>query len=432
MNHDNGFRFIMRNRSKRYRNPGGEWSKIVRFNSQDYLMKSLYDDDFTSSDTDAEGPLSMTGTVLDELPWNRPVRKRTIIKVNEDFMDDFMDDLGLTADTEEEKQELIAQQVDDELTSSLEYIFRTESGGEYTIKMSRDRFRNVIMFMMNSMTIISAGATGESVEDFVYASGRLNGLFSYRLNVVDVKVVGGCPLFIISDFNQKGINNGYISVHFTEERDAVISVSYPGIAYKRPFSLITMPYDVFCEILPTDRITRNRKDPSEYYKTLMDRLIDKFQEIDAGLTLMKSNADSIRTGNTVDDPSVIKRNFTPVAKYSAKTPGDRSVLFSAMDRDIPQAEAFYQNSDEGCGPIQNADDYFVMIAGSETYYERLIKSVWASPGRGAAMNYHDYIHFRFFTRHPEISTKKIEHNAIIMPLANFITVLPTLVMQMLG
>lgn len=109
MNHDNGFRFIMRNRSKRYRNLGSEWSKIVRFNSQDYLMKSLYDDDFTSSDTDAEGPLSMTGTVLDELPWNRPVRKRTIVKVNEDFMDDFMDDLGLTADTEEEKQELIAQ-----------------------------------------------------------------------------------------------------------------------------------------------------------------------------------------------------------------------------------------------------------------------------------------------------------------------------------
>jgi hypothetical protein len=422
----------MRNRSKRYRNLGSEWSKIVRFNSQDYLMKSLYDDEFTSSDIDTEGPLSMTGTVLDELPWNRPVKKRTIVKVNEDFMDDFMDDLGLTADTEEEKQELIAQQVDDELASSLEYIFRTESGGEYTIKMSQDRFRNVIMFMLNSMTIISAGAIGESVEDFVYASGCLNGLFSYRLNVVGVKVVGGCPLFIISDFNQNGINNGYISVHFTEERDAVISVSYPGIAYKRPFSLITMPYDVFCEMLPADRITGKRKDPSEYYKMLMGRLIDKFQGIDAGLTLMKSNADSIKTGKTVEDPSVIKRNFTPIAKYSAKTPGDRSVLFSAMDIDIPQAEAFYQNSDEGCGSIQNTDDYFVMIAGSETYYERLMKSVWASPERGAAMNYHDYIHFRFFTRHPEIITKKVEHNAIIMPLANFITVLPALVMQMLG
>ena len=73
-----------------------------------------------------------------------------------------------------------------------------------------------------------------------------------------------------------------------------------------------------------------------------------------------------------------------------------------------------------------------MIAGSETYYERLMKSVWASPEKGVAMNYHDYIHFRFFTRHPEIITKKVEHNAIIMPLANFITVLPALVMQMLG
>ena len=128
----------MRNRSKRFRIPTGEWSKIVRFNSQDYLMKSLYDDDYElpdEQDRNPESPLSPTGTVLDELPWNRPVRKKAV-RVCEDFMDDFMDDLGLTADTEEEKQEILAQRVDDELASSMEYIFRSTTGEDYTLKMS--------------------------------------------------------------------------------------------------------------------------------------------------------------------------------------------------------------------------------------------------------------------------------------------------------
>ena len=93
----------MRNRSKRFRVPTGEWSKIVRFNQQEYLMKSLYDNDYEDVDSvemNPESPLAPTGTVLDELPWNRPLKRKSK-RVNEDFMDDFMDDLGLTADTEE-------------------------------------------------------------------------------------------------------------------------------------------------------------------------------------------------------------------------------------------------------------------------------------------------------------------------------------------
>jgi hypothetical protein len=220
--------------------------------------------------------LSPTGTVLDELPWNRPVKKKKPGRVCEDFMDDFMDDLGLIADTEEQKQEILQQRVDDELASSMEYIFRSTTGEDYTLRMSQDRFRNVIMFLVNSMTVISSSSTGETVDDFVYASGRMNGLFAYRMNVVDVLVKGGCPFFVLSDINHKSGRGGYISVHFTEERDAVISISYPGIAYKRPHTLITMEYETFCNMLPVDRITGTRKNPQEYYKWLMNSLLDKF------------------------------------------------------------------------------------------------------------------------------------------------------------
>ena len=430
------FDIIMRNRSKRFRMPTGEWSKIVRFNQQDYLLKSLYDDDFEApveQDINPESPLSPTGTVLDELPWNRPVKKKPS-RVCEDFMDDFMDDLGLTADTEEQKQEILQQRVDDELASSMEYIFRSTTGEDYTLRMSQDRFRNVIMFLVNSMTVISSSSTGETVDDFVYASGRMNGLFAYRMNVVDVLVKGGCPFFVLSDINHKSGRGGYISVHFTEERDAVISISYPGIAYKRPHTLITMEYETFCNMLPVDRITGTRKNPQEYYKWLMNSLLDKFQTIDAGLTLLKYNKNSRQTinmGGCIEDASFIKENFQPVAKYSAKSQSDRGILMSAMSQDIPQAETFYQESYAGCGPVQKYNENYVMIGGSETYYERLMNSVWVG-STGTAISNQDFIRFRFYTKHPEISTKRVEHNAILIPLVNFITVLPTLMLQMLG
>lgn len=91
----------MRNRSKRFHLPSQEWSKIVRFNSQDYLLRSVYDKDQDvdgdtelKNETDPDNPITPTGTVLDELPVNKMVMKRRRPRrVNEDFMDD-MEEFG--------------------------------------------------------------------------------------------------------------------------------------------------------------------------------------------------------------------------------------------------------------------------------------------------------------------------------------------------
>jgi hypothetical protein len=151
----------MRNRSKRFHVPSQEWSKIVRFNSQDYLLRSVYDkDEDIEGDTelkdeiDPDNPLAPTGTVLDELPWNRKRKKRRSRRVNEDFFDD-MEELGLPSqDDPEAAAKELKKMVDKELEADLDYIFYDTEGSQKTLKMSADKFRNVIMFLLQGIIAI--------------------------------------------------------------------------------------------------------------------------------------------------------------------------------------------------------------------------------------------------------------------------------------
>jgi len=123
----------MRNRSKRFHLPSQEWSKIVRFNSQDYLLRSVYDKDQDvdgdtelKNETDPDNLIAPTGTVLDELPVNKMLMKcRRPRRVNEDFMDD-MEEFGF--ETPEEVEQEVQKIVDAEVASQMTYIFTDYNG----------------------------------------------------------------------------------------------------------------------------------------------------------------------------------------------------------------------------------------------------------------------------------------------------------------
>lgn len=294
------------------------------------------------------------------------------------------------------------------------------------------------MFLLNNIISLADYCTADEIDDYVYASGRLNGLYSYRVNVVPGGVTcrGGIPHFIICD-NDNGSNRGggYINVHFTEERDAVISISMPGIAYKRPFTLVTLEYANFCDLLPVDRITGHKKDFSEYHWMLMETMLENYMTVGAGFTLMKRVTDFQWSGNLDADNKLrnlglMKQCFQPVTKFSEKSQGDKKLLRRAMDSDMEAVDFIWNNSQEGCGNIQEDDEFYVMIGASETLFERFRDSVWGSRF-GAALGEKDCIWVQFFTPHPEISTRKIEHNAIMVPLSNYLAVLPAMVMWMM-
>ena len=304
-----------------------------------------------------------TMTVLDELPWLRKSRRRkNAVRVNEDFMDD-MEEFGFPSgddvDSQEKRDEVVHQMVSDELDRDLSYTFRTKSGQERQIRLSSDKFRNVIMFLLSNIISLADYCTAEEIDDYVFASGRLNGLYAYRVNIVSGGVTcrGGIPHFIICD-NDNGSNRGggYINVHFTEERDAVISISYPGIAYKRPFSLVSIEYTDFCDLLPVDRITGRKKDFSEYHWMLMETMLDNYMTIGAGFTLMKRVTDfqwrgNLDADNKLRNLGLMKQCFQPVTKFSAKTQGDKNALRQAMNADMEVVDFIWNNSQDGCGKI---------------------------------------------------------------------------------
>ena len=134
--------------------------------------------------------------------------------------------------------------------------------------------------------------------------------------------------------------------------------------------------------------------------------------------------------NKLNSPAALKSCFKPVTKFSLKSWGDESVLKNAFQHDMEAVDMIYDNSLPGIGKPFEADDYYVMLGASETFFERLRSSAWMSR-LGALMGYTDYIHVQFFTQHPEISTKKVEHNAVMLPLSDFIASLPSLVLWMM-
>ena len=427
----------MRNRSKRFHLPSQEWSKIVRFNSQDYLMRSVYDKDQDiegdanlKSEIDTDNPIAPTGTVLDELPINKALMKcRRPRKVNEDFMDD-MEEFGF--DTQEEVEQEVQKIVDAEVASQLTYIFTDIDGNQKELQMSPDNFRNVIMFLLQGVIAFHPQDTATSVDKYVYASGRMNNLFAYRMNVFDIKCVGGVPKFIISQTDDSNRRGGYINVHFTEERDAVISISFPGVGYKRPFSLVSMSYEDFCEFLPYDRITGKVKPIELYYEHLLTTVLDKIRIAGSGVTLMENLNDDgglkriIAGGRQVNrgtlNAEFLKQNFRPLQKFSQKSMGDMNVLKDAIDYEMSQIENIVRNDVKE--RITEAK-YYVMIGGSETLFDRLRESKWGG-SYGCALPDSQCLYVQLFTQDPQVSTKRIEHNLILLPLSVFISRLPAL------
>ena len=85
----------MRNNSKKYKRrhlPSREWSKIVRFNGRDYLMKSVYDRS-TELDIDDDEVWNREHAVFDEDAADTKHTVNESTAINEDFFDDFGEDV---------------------------------------------------------------------------------------------------------------------------------------------------------------------------------------------------------------------------------------------------------------------------------------------------------------------------------------------------
>ena len=102
--------------------------------------------------------------------------------------------------------------------------------------------------------------------------------------------------------------------------------------------------------------------------------------------------------------------------------GDMNVLKDAIDYEMSQIENIVRNDVKE--RITEAK-YYVMIGGSETLFDRLRESVWGG-SYGCALPDSQCLYVQLFTQDPQVSTKRIEHNLILLPLSVFVSRLPAL------
>ena len=116
------------------------------------------------------------------------------------------------------------------------------------------------------------------------------------------------------------------------------------------------------------------------------------------------------------------KNFSVVSKISKKNGTDASKLYEALDYDMSFIEACYKGMKDAQTP-KTEDEFFVLIGASETLIEYLMESPWMKQVKifGNA-----WTHIHFVTPDPKYPVKKIPHNMLLIPMANFALASPGL------
>lgn len=421
----------MRNRTthrRKYHHPAQEWSKIVRFNGRDYPMNAVYDRD-PGMDLDDEvynneheldpSPEDLeTGISLDELPWMRQVSRigHRTLKIDESFFDDFAEEIF------QEQNKKTAAQV---LAERAPYPMTDENGNDFDVRMSEDRIKNSIFYLISNVVIVESGDGFDSIDDFLVTGGKVNDINSYKMMISGI-VYRYSQFYFIADRSSHG-GSKYLQIYFTTEKDAILRIYYPGISLRRPKDQIVMNYDKFREIISIDTNIGRRKEVDDYLNGLMSSYINQAVNMNVSVTLLE-NAGRPRpswfSNGVITDMKLLTGNFRTLEKFSQKSKGNISVVKNAMNEDMEYIRSEYEGEPIGS---MLTDRYWVLVGGYEGYMQGLLGSIWAERNKKSDVFDGNFAQFRFYTPNKDIPLKKDEHNAILVPLSIFANALQGLI-----
>lgn len=417
----------MRNSSKTIIHlPKREFKKIVRFNNHDYLLQSVMDNDEYDYDDSFDKELKkrfVTHTVLDDVPWYRNLHRHSR-RIVEDFFDD-MDD--------------ISSEMDDEIGDDVEngsYYINLDNGKSVEIELSEDPIKNAIFFLLVNFVSFSEEEIEDDVSDtdddenqgnvladkiysldkLIYSYGRSNKLKAYKVDINDIRYEKGSYKLIMSS---KANAKGFIEVYFLDNNNVNFKIVYPDINFRRPGNMTVFNYDEFCDLLRNSKITQTPKNADDYYEPIIEYLMDNFRQGGVNVTLCraKKTIDKMYFGY-ITSPKLLTQYFTPLHKYNNKK-ADYSPVINAMNEDNPIINQVFENGQES---LFNDDEYYMLIGGNESFIKNIQKSFWNQN----IFDSRDYIRIQFKTQDPDLRTRKIEHNMILVPLSRFVIASPAL------
>lgn len=296
------------------------------------------------------------------------------------------------------------------------------NGNIHEIEYSNDGIKNAVFFLLNNIMVIDKWEDFHSVDDFLVKYGTMNDINSYRIKIADIIQYYGQFRFI-PEHNLSRNYKGQMRIYFTEDRNAMFAIDYPDIKLGRPRDEVAIDYAELCDILSVDRITLIPKKAPDYYRYCIGKVLDRFVDYGAGITVLKrtqSLSPNILRNTT--DASIIMKNFSVVSKISKKNGTDASKLYEALDYDMSFIEACYKGMKDAQTP-KTEDEFFVLIGASETLIEYLMESPWM---KQVKIFENAWTHIHFVTPDPKYPVKKIPHNMLLIPMANFALASPGL------
>lgn len=389
-------------------------------------MRSVFDEepgaDLDDSRWAEEHNPEITDTASRRYAVNERRGRRARV-INEDFFDDFGEDMVAKSGTAAER-----------IAATLAYPMTDINGVDFEVEMSEDEMKNSIFRLVANLVVVSNAGEFENVDDFLYESGKMNDISSYRMPIDNIIQHNGSFYFVPRKTGLQNLKNaaGYLWIYFTTERDAQFRIDFKDvISLRRPSRQINITYPELCELMSLDKDTMLRKSCEDYYMDTLRTLVGRYQEYGVGLTLMQLKSGSVQSryfGKQTKpgaDMMLIKNSFTVLQKYSSKNPGDMNVLLNAMNEDMSFIESAYRGGE--LYPMNN-DSYYVLIGGNEYYFNALWNSMWM--GSSVMSNIFDNMmcHVRFYTPDPVTPVKKIEHNMLLVPLTKFVLASPCLLM----
>lgn len=367
----------------------GEFVSKKRFNSHDYIMKSLYDSEEKIKQNDKD--------IFHKLQT-----------INESFLDDIdINDIDM-GDEEEESGILV----------------RNVSGGNTEIMFSDDRITDAFFCAVSNMIILdSSFPQYAKMDEIVKKSGAEK---SRKMYVKEIKFTGSSVKFIIGDkatlgalyLTYKDEECTQVDIIFAPSSRAVSTGKF---SYKTTY--ISLSYNDFCILSEYSRFIRKKS--VSYYRSLLPELVKKFNSNGITITLAQRAAKiySEDFRKTQDNSYLTK--FKGIAKYSPDTVQNFSALYDAMATETETVDKVYKGiepEDDINGSDYYNDEKYVLVARGESF----IKAFFESPfSKLLNITKDDFIYMSWIKI---LGTQKQATVALAIPLSLFMILSPVFFM----
>jgi hypothetical protein len=389
--------------------PAREFSKVIRFNSKDYILHSLYDspDERTPVDNrEQRRNIYKSHSIDDDQTWN-DINDGVGNFVNEGFLKSAQQIYNKIQSEPEKKSEI---------KNILKLNVYTSDGENIEIDNSKDRIKNILLCMIKKLMKCDYMKKYKSVDDYVYGFGTNQ----YVFPMDKITFTNG----VISFWPKKG-GDLKLRINFIDNvSDPNFVFIHDNISINNKSSIV-LTYEEFQKLLTYDVVTIKNKDVIEYYSYFVPQVINQFIENNVHLYIFER-----RTNISSDILNIGLNEWKEINMYFLRNKEDKTPesIMEYIKRFIKINKYTLSYSEDK--EKYTDDDVYIAIGGNSAKDKKFTDGLkYAYLFSEQINNKEDEMIFSKFHTKSETG-RNLERNLIFIPMTRFIMLLPVFYMYM--